>query len=105
MARIMYRRGISGFRDGDIEPAFLVEGIEEESIFLRLKLALLGTRGAQQIGAASDFDGLSVTYENILALEATGFEWDVEAAVQSVSVLSSLIQEKRADKPLQPPER
>ncbi len=96
MARIIFRKGISGFRDGDVPPVFLIEGIEDEAVFLRLKIALLETEGAQRIGDASEFDGLSLTYENILALEATGFEWDVEAAVQSVSILSSLIQEKRS---------
>ncbi|MES2459025.1 MAG: hypothetical protein V4671_00470 [Armatimonadota bacterium] len=97
MARIVYRKGISGFRDGDVPPAFLVEGIEEEAVFLRLKIALLETKGAQRIGEASDFEGLAVSYENILALEATGFAWDGEAAVQSVSVLSALIQERRSE--------
>jgi hypothetical protein len=96
MAKIVYRKGITGFRDGDVEPAFLIEGIENESVFLRLKLALLETKGAQRIEEASDFDGLSISYENILALEATGFEWDADAAVQSVSLLSSLIQEQRS---------
>jgi hypothetical protein len=104
MARILYRSGVSDFRYGDSEPAFLVEGNEDESVFLRLKIALLETDGAQRIGEASDFDGLSVTYENIRALEATGFEWEANAAVEAVTALSRFVQEKRdAVSPASPP--
>ncbi len=96
MAKIAYRAQSSDGRGGLRRAVFIIIDVKSDEEYTVLHATATATPGAHvswDSSSQSEANDMvfATSYQNILALQATALEWETDAAVKAIDVLSEVI--------------
>lgn len=105
MAVIRYQPTVVNEQKNPSNPYFYVDLEQGSPEFATLQAACRATFRAQPPYKEQDKQTFTPNYMNVMALQATGFDWELEAAKTALNILAGVIREATYTQIVEPPQR